>query len=80
MARLLSDPARRRAVSRFERGDREPNLFVILEYAKLARVHGITSCGRDGLRREAALGVDGGELNHRLAALIALISEAFRIR
>ena len=26
-------------VSRFERGLREPNLFVILEYAKLARVN-----------------------------------------
>jgi hypothetical protein len=26
-------------VSRFERGEREPNLFVILEYAKLARVN-----------------------------------------
>ena len=25
-------------VSRFERGEREPNLFVILQYAKLARV------------------------------------------
>lgn len=26
-------------VSRFERGEREPNLFVILEYAKVARVN-----------------------------------------
>jgi hypothetical protein len=26
-------------ISRFERGEREPNLFVILEYAKLARVN-----------------------------------------
>ena len=26
-------------VSRFERGEREPNLFVILQYAKLARVN-----------------------------------------
>jgi hypothetical protein len=26
-------------VSRFERGLREPNLFVILEYAKLAKIN-----------------------------------------
>jgi transcriptional regulator with XRE-family HTH domain len=42
MARLLSDtpiPPDGGAVSRFERGDREPNLFVILEYAKLAQIN-----------------------------------------
>jgi hypothetical protein len=26
-------------ISRFERGEREPNLFVILEYASLAKVN-----------------------------------------
>jgi transcriptional regulator with XRE-family HTH domain len=26
-------------VSRFERGEREPNLFVILEYARLAKIN-----------------------------------------
>ena len=26
-------------VSRFERGEREPNLFVILEYAELAKIN-----------------------------------------
>jgi transcriptional regulator with XRE-family HTH domain len=42
MARLLGGtpiPPDGGAVSRFERGDREPNLFVILEYAKLARIN-----------------------------------------
>lgn len=39
MARLLSkaqSPPDGAMVSRFERGLREPNLFVILEYARLA--------------------------------------------
>jgi len=42
MARLLSKtPGAPDSgmVSRFERGEREPNLFVILEYAKLAQVN-----------------------------------------
>jgi hypothetical protein len=42
MARLLSKtpiPPDGGTVSRFERGEREPNLFVILEYAKLARIN-----------------------------------------
>jgi transcriptional regulator with XRE-family HTH domain len=42
MARLLSKtPGTPDSgmVSRFERGEREPNLFVILEYAKLAKVN-----------------------------------------
>jgi len=42
MARLSSrtpSPPDGGLVSRFERGEREPNLFVILEYAKLARVN-----------------------------------------
>lgn len=41
MARLLGDtpiPPDGGTVSRFERGEREPNLFVILEYAKLAKI------------------------------------------
>ena len=41
MSRLLSAtpvPPDGGAVSRFESGDREPNLFVILEYAKLANI------------------------------------------
>jgi transcriptional regulator with XRE-family HTH domain len=41
MSRLLSKtpiPPDGGTVSRFERGEREPNLFVILEYAKLARI------------------------------------------
>lgn len=41
MARLLSKtpiPPDGGAVSRFENGEREPNLFVILEYAKLAKI------------------------------------------
>ena len=42
MARLLSKtpiPPDGGAVSRFESGEREPNLFVILEYAKLAKIN-----------------------------------------
>jgi transcriptional regulator with XRE-family HTH domain len=42
MAALLSkaeSPPDGAMVSRFERGEREPNLFVILEYAKLAKVN-----------------------------------------
>jgi transcriptional regulator with XRE-family HTH domain len=42
MSRLLSKtpiPPDGGTVSRFERGEREPNLFVILEYAKLARIN-----------------------------------------
>lgn len=42
MARLLRDtpiPPDGGTVSRFETGQREPNLFVILEYAKLAKVN-----------------------------------------
>jgi transcriptional regulator with XRE-family HTH domain len=42
MAKLLSktpSPPDDGMVSRFERGEREPNLFVILEYAKLARIN-----------------------------------------
>jgi transcriptional regulator with XRE-family HTH domain len=42
MAELLSkaqSPPDGAMVSRFERGLREPNLFVILEYAKLARIN-----------------------------------------
>jgi len=42
MARLLSDtpaPPDGGMVSRFERGEREPNLFVILKYAELAKVN-----------------------------------------
>jgi transcriptional regulator with XRE-family HTH domain len=42
MSRLLSKtpvPPDGGAVSRFESGAREPNLFVILEYAKLARIN-----------------------------------------
>src|SRR5688572_33167220 len=42
MSRLLSraqSPPDSAMVSRFERGEREPNLFVILEYAKLARIN-----------------------------------------
>jgi transcriptional regulator with XRE-family HTH domain len=42
MARLLGDtpsPPDGGAVSRFESGEREPNLFVILKYAELARVN-----------------------------------------
>ena len=41
MSRLLSKtpvPPDGGAVSRFETGEREPNLFVILEYAKLAKI------------------------------------------
>jgi hypothetical protein len=42
MARLLCKtpiPPDGGTVSRFERGEREPNLFVILEYAKLAKIN-----------------------------------------
>ena len=42
MAELLSkaqSPPDGAMVSRFERGLREPNLFVILEYAKLANIN-----------------------------------------
>jgi hypothetical protein len=42
MAELLSkaqSPPDGAMVSRFERGLREPNLFVILEYAKLAKIN-----------------------------------------
>jgi transcriptional regulator with XRE-family HTH domain len=42
MSRLLSKtpiPPDGGTVSRFERGEREPNLFVILEYAKLAQIN-----------------------------------------
>lgn len=42
MARLLSktpSPPDSGMVSRFERGEREPNLFVILEYANLVRIN-----------------------------------------
>ena len=42
MARLLGKtpiPPDGGTVSRFERGEREPNLFVILEYAKLAQIN-----------------------------------------
>lgn len=42
MARLLSKtpaPPDGGMVSRFERGEREPNLFVILEYASLAKIN-----------------------------------------
>jgi transcriptional regulator with XRE-family HTH domain len=42
MSRLLSKtpiPPDGGTVSRFERGEREPNLFVILEYAKLAKIN-----------------------------------------
>jgi hypothetical protein len=42
MAELLSNaqsPPDGAMVSRFERGLREPNLFVILEYAKLAKIN-----------------------------------------
>lgn len=42
MAKLLSKtpiPPDGGTVSRFERGEREPNLFVILEYAKLAQIN-----------------------------------------
>jgi transcriptional regulator with XRE-family HTH domain len=42
MSRLLSNtpvPPDGGAVSRFETGQREPNLFVILEYAKLAKIN-----------------------------------------
>lgn len=41
MSRLLSKtpiPPDGGAVSRFESGEREPNLFVIVEYAKLAKI------------------------------------------
>jgi transcriptional regulator with XRE-family HTH domain len=41
MAMLLSNaqsPPDGAMVSRFERGEREPNLFVILEYAKVAQI------------------------------------------
>jgi len=42
MSRLLSKtpiPPDGGTVSRFESGAREPNLFVILEYAKLAKIN-----------------------------------------
>jgi transcriptional regulator with XRE-family HTH domain len=42
MARLLGDtpsPPDGGAVSRFESGAREPNLFVILKYAELAKIN-----------------------------------------
>jgi transcriptional regulator with XRE-family HTH domain len=42
MAELLSkaqSPPDGAMVSRFERGLREPNLFLILEYAKLAKIN-----------------------------------------
>ena len=41
MAALLSDDSvkiRRQDISRFEKGEREPNLIVLLHYARLARV------------------------------------------
>ena len=41
MARLLNhvpSPPDGAMISRFERGEREPNLFVILAYARLAKV------------------------------------------
>jgi transcriptional regulator with XRE-family HTH domain len=44
MAALLSkaqSPPDGAMVSRFERGLREPNLFVILEYAKLATINAL---------------------------------------
>lgn len=44
MAQLLSkaqSPPDGPMVSRFERAEREPNLFVILEYAKLARINAV---------------------------------------
>jgi hypothetical protein len=42
MAKLLSKtpvPPDGAMVSRFERGEREPNLFVIVEYGKLAKIN-----------------------------------------
>jgi transcriptional regulator with XRE-family HTH domain len=42
MSKLLSktpSPPDGGMISRFERGEREPNLFVILEYAKLAKIN-----------------------------------------
>ena len=42
MARLLGNtpaPPDGGMVSRFERGEREPNLFVILEYGNLAKIN-----------------------------------------
>lgn len=42
MARLLSStpsPPDGGMVSRFERGEREPNLFVLLAYSKIAKVN-----------------------------------------
>lgn len=42
MARLLADtpvPPDGGTISRFERGEREPNLFLILEYARLAKIN-----------------------------------------
>jgi transcriptional regulator with XRE-family HTH domain len=42
MAKLLGgtpSPPDSGMVSRFERGEREPNLFVILEYARLAKIN-----------------------------------------
>ena|SRR5687768_12564589 len=42
MARLLRDtpiPPDGGTISRFERGEREPNLFLILEYAKLGKIN-----------------------------------------
>lgn len=42
MAEMLSNaesPPDSGMVSRFERGEREPNLFVILEYARLAKIN-----------------------------------------
>lgn len=42
MSKLLSGtpiPPDGGTVSRFERGEREPNLFIILEYAKLAKIN-----------------------------------------
>jgi transcriptional regulator with XRE-family HTH domain len=42
MARLLSKtsaPPDGGMISRFERGEREPNLFVILQYGRLAKIN-----------------------------------------
>ena len=42
MAKLLSNtpsPPDGAMISRFERGEREPNLFVILRYAEIAKIN-----------------------------------------
>ena len=41
IAAMLSDESvkiRKQDVSRFERGEREPNLIILLRYARLARI------------------------------------------